>query len=104
MREFDYKQRPATDEYRSNWDRIFGELTPAPFRLRLSEAESQFIETRQLDAKEIAPFFRVKPEETITRLIGPSGFCTADYFSSTCPWCRGAGCDIAVCEAPGDAR
>lgn len=22
---FDYKQRPATDEYREGWDRIFGE-------------------------------------------------------------------------------
>ena len=25
---FDYKQRPATDEYRSGWDKIFGEEEP----------------------------------------------------------------------------
>jgi hypothetical protein len=25
---FDYKQPPATDEYRSGWDRIFGREEP----------------------------------------------------------------------------
>ena len=25
---FDYKQRPTTDEYRSGWDKIFGEEEP----------------------------------------------------------------------------
>jgi len=25
---FDYKQRPATDEYREGWDRIFGDDPP----------------------------------------------------------------------------
>ena len=25
---FDYKQRPATDEYREGWDRIFGKKEP----------------------------------------------------------------------------
>lgn len=40
MAEFDYKQRPATPEYRNGWDRLFGRRDAAPSKtFRISPTE-----------------------------------------------------------------